>query len=126
MKRADIERYLDRGDTLGFVKETGNKELLGWIVIYKLKPNERILGLLEEGEMPEIVTEQESWRAKPYFVKVIEMSREIYESEAYETYEDLKVNDIYHFLCLDDVDAFLQTLGNRLENIKWPIEIGMP
>jgi hypothetical protein len=38
MKREDIERYLERGDTLGFRKQTGSDDVLGWILLGKAKP----------------------------------------------------------------------------------------
>src|SRR5262245_33724298 len=97
-----------------------------WILINKQKPNERYLRLLEEGEEPEFVDEQERYRRTPYQVSVLELKREAYESERYETEEDYPANETYFFSNLDDVAEFLRGYGHMLENIKWPIEIGMP
>jgi hypothetical protein len=126
MKRDDLERYLDRGDTLGFVKETGSNEFLGWILLNKLKPNNRYLELLEDGEEPEFVAEQERYRCTPYHVSVQELKREAYESERYEAGEDYLINETYFFSNLDEVEEFVRSYGHTLENIKWPVEIGMP
>jgi hypothetical protein len=126
MKREDLERYLDRGDTLGFRKQTARDDVLGWIVLNKRKPHDRYLALLEEGEEPEFVAEQELYRRRPYQVLVQELKREAYESERYETSEDYLVNERYHFSNLDEVEEFVRSYGYTLENIQWPIEIGMP
>jgi len=126
MRRDDLERYLDRGHTLGFVKETESNESLGWILLNKLTPNDRYLRLLEEGEEPEFVAQQERYRRAPYHVSVQELKREAYESERYETCEDYLINETYFFSNLDEVVEFVWSYGHTLENIKWPIEIGMP
>jgi hypothetical protein len=126
MNREDLERYLERGDTLGFKKKTANDDVLGWILLSKAKPHDRYLALLEEGEEPEFVAEQERYRRTPYLVLVQELKREAYESERYETNEDYLVNEAYFFSNLDEVEEFLLSYGRKLEDIKWPIEIGMP
>jgi hypothetical protein len=126
MKREDLERYLERGDTLGFRKQTASDDVLGWILLGRAKPRDRYLALLEEGEERESVAEQERYRRTPYHVSVMELKREAYESESYETNEDYLINETYFFSNLDDVEKFVQSYGHTLENIKWPIEIGMP
>ena len=42
MRREDLERYLERGNCLGFRKQTGADDALGWILLDKQKPNERL------------------------------------------------------------------------------------
>jgi hypothetical protein len=126
VKREDLERYLDRGDPLGFRKQTASDDVLGWILLGKAKPHDRYLALLEEGEEPEFVAEQERYRRTPYHVSVVELKREAYESERYETNEDYLLNEAYFFSTLDEVEEFVRSYGHTLENIKWPIEIDMP
>jgi hypothetical protein len=126
MKRDDLERYLERGDTLGFKKKTASDDVLGWILLSKAKPHGRYLAFLEEGEELDFVALQERYRRMPYHVLVQELKREAYESERYETDEDYLMNESYFFSNLDDVDEFVWSYGHKLENIEWPIEIGMP
>jgi hypothetical protein len=126
MNREDLERYLDRGDTLGFRKQTASDEALGWILLGKAKPHDRYLALLEEGEEPEFVVQQERYRRTPYHVSVLELKREAYESERYEANEDYLMNKTFFFSSLDEVEEFVRSYGHTLENIKWPIEIGSP
>ena len=83
MRQEDLERYLERGNRLGFRKETGTDEYLGWIMLSKRKPNERLRSLLAPGEEPEFVAKQEVLRRTPYQVLVLELKREVYESEAF-------------------------------------------
>ena len=59
MKREDLERYLERGDLLGFVKQTVSDAYLGWILLNKLKPHDRYLSLLAPSDEPEFVAKQE-------------------------------------------------------------------
>jgi hypothetical protein len=126
MKREDLERYLERGDTLGFRKETGTDEYLGWILLSKQKPDDRYLSLLVPGEESEFVAKQELIREKPYQVLVQELKREVYESDRYETNEDYRINEPRYFTDLDEVEGFVNSYGQTLERIKWPIEIDPP
>lgn len=126
MKREDLERYLERGDVLGFRKQTASEDVLGWILLGKAKPNDRYLALLEEGEEPEFIAEQERYQRTPYHVSVLELKREAYESERYETDEDYLMNECYYFSSLDEVEEFVRRYGYTLANIMWRIEIGLP
>ena len=107
-------------------KKTASDGVLGWILLSKAKPHDRYLALLEEGEDPEFVAKQERYRRTPYHVSVQEQKREAYESERYETGEDYLINETYFFSNLDEAEEFVLSYGHTLENIKWPIEIGMP
>ena len=126
MELRDLERYLERGDVLGFVNETSDDRSLGWILLNKLKPHDRFLSVLEPGERPEFQAEQESIRMKPYHVVVIELKRDAYEDERYETNDDYILNEQYDFQSLDDVEVFVQGFGKTLRSIKWASEIGSP
>src|ERR1051325_9551112 len=108
MKREDLERYLERGDHLGFKKETGTDEYLGWILLSKQKPDERYLSLVEAGEEPEFVAKQEKIRQKPYQVLVQELKRDVYESDRYETNEDYRMNECHRFPTLNEVEEFVR------------------
>jgi hypothetical protein len=126
MKREDLERYLERGDLLGFEKQTDSPEYLGWVLLNKLRPHDRYLSLLAPGEEPGFVAEQERIRRNPYHISVVELRREAYESEGYETDEDYRLNEHYDFPNLDEVETFVRKYGHTLENIKWGSEIGAP
>lgn len=126
MKLEELETHLNRGYTLGFVKQTECADFLGWILLSKQVPHKRYLEVLDYGEEIEFVAEQEKLRTSPYCVRVIELSRTAYESEDYETEDDYRINDSHRFSSLNEIDDFLQEFGLKLENIKWPIEIGAP
>lgn len=126
MRLEDLERYLERGDQLGFKTHTGTEEYLGWILLSKQKPHERALSLLEPGEEPEFIARQEMIRKNPYQVWVVELSRAAHESEGYETNEDYRLNQNHYFPSLDAVECFVRTYGHTLSEIKWPIEIDFP
>ncbi|HEX8733859.1 MAG TPA: hypothetical protein VF721_00960 [Pyrinomonadaceae bacterium] len=126
MRREDLERYLERGDCFGFVKQTNSNDYSGWILLNKLKPNDRYLSLLSPGEEPEFVIEQEFIRQNPYHISIVELKREIHESERYETNEDFRLREYYDFSNLDEIEIFLKNLGFILEDIKWSSEINAP
>ena len=126
MEREDLERYLERGYSLRFKKETSTDEYLGCILLSKQKPHDRYLSLLTPGEEPEFVAKQEMIRQMPYQVLVQELKREAHESDKYETNEDFRANECYRFADLDEVEEFVQSYGHRLENIKWRVEIDGP
>ena len=123
MIRQELEFFLDRGDSLGFQKATGTDDYLGWILLSKRKPNERLLSLLQPNEEPQFVAEQETIRRRPYQVLVQDLRRDVYESNAYETNEDFRLNQCYRFASLDEVEDFVRQFGHTLTQIKWPVEI---
>jgi len=56
MRREDLEFYLERGDRLGFRKETGDADYIGWIILSRRRCDERVLSLF--GDKPEVVVEE--------------------------------------------------------------------
>jgi hypothetical protein len=126
MNRNDIERFLERGDTLGFNKPTDDIADLGWILIRKQKPHDRYLRLLAEGEEPIFRAAQGEIRLRPFQVQVLELSKKAHENDEYESNEDYRINQIYRFSTRDEIESFLSKYGCELESIKWPIEIGAP
>lgn len=126
MRRDDLARYLERGNVLGFTKQTDGPDYLGWILLQKMKPQDRYLQLLKPGEEPEFVAEQELYRSRPYQVRVIELDRNVHESDRYETEDDYRLHKQYYFSSLDEVEEFVASFGHTLENIKWRIEIDAP
>jgi hypothetical protein len=109
MKREDLERYLERGNTLGFTKHTDSTRFLGWILLSK-----------------------KVWRVEaddqrgPFLVRVVELDREVHEGDDYEKNEDYRVNERIWFKDLDAVERFLNPLGLSLEEIKWASDIDAP
>ena len=94
--------------------------------ISKQQPNDRYLSLLASGEEPHFVKEQELIRQKPYQLNVVELAIEAYENDRYEINEDYRVNDLYSFFDLDEVEVFLQRFGCTLTNIKWRADLDAP
>lgn len=126
MTRRDLEYFLNKGHTLGFVKSTDDAQFLGWILLHKLEPDERYLSLLQPGEEPEFVAQQELYRRRPYLVQVLELNRDVFDSDRYETEEDYRLHERHFFSSLDEVDEFVTLFGHTLENIKWRTEINAP
>lgn len=126
MRRDDLERHLNNGYELGFVKHTGDSEYLGWILLRKRKPNERALSLLDRNEEPEYRAQQEFIRSRPYQLRLIELRRDVIESEREEEEQDYRLNEVYFFPTLDNVEDFIKQFGHTLENIKWRVDINAP
>ena len=126
MERSHLEGFLDKGHELGFVKETDNVRFLGWVLIQKRKPEERSLSVLSPIEDPEYFSEQELLRSCPYQVRVVELDRDVFDSDRYETQEDFRLNEVRYFSSLDEVAEFVLRFRLDLENIKWRVEINAP
>ncbi len=126
MTREDLERFLDKGHELGFVKRTDDPAFPGWILLRKRKANQRLMSLLDPNKEGELLAKERSLEAQPYQVQVIELSRDVFENDRYETEEDYRLNDVYFFATLDEVEGFVGSLGHSLDNIKWRIEINAP
>ena len=126
MTREDLERYLERGESLGFKKETGADDYLGWILLSKRQPDDRYLILLAPGEEPEFVKQQELIRQKPYQILVQELRKDVHESDRYETNEDYRINESLYFASLDEVEAFVQNYGYTLKEIQWRADLDAP
>lgn len=126
MLRVQIESALDKGQQLGFVKPTDDERVLGWILLWKRKPHDRYLALLRPGEEPDFVAKQEAIRRCPFYVSVIELSRDVHESGDYETEEDYRLKEIHQFPDLDAVDTFVRSYGFQLDRITWGTDIDAP
>jgi hypothetical protein len=123
MRREDLERYLERGDRLGFQKETDDADYIGWIILSKRQPDERLLSLFRPGERPDIFAEQAYIRVCPYQVWVAEFRRDVYESGECESMGDYRLNKCFGFATLEQVGEFVGRFGHALEEIKWAREI---
>lgn len=126
MNKETLEMHLENGHTLGFNKKTDSPDTLGWILLWKLKPDKRYLALLKENEDPYFTKKQKTISEKPYQISVLELSREIYESGKYETDDDYTKKQIFRFANLEEMELFLKSFELSLENIKWRSEINAP
>jgi len=126
MKREDLEHYLENGSQLGFVKQTSSDDFLGWILLDKRRGNPRYEALLVPGEDTKFLLEQDDIRKKPYRVAVLELKRDVHQSDDYETNEDYRTNEQHYFASLDEVEMFVDRFGHSLGNIKWRIELDAP
>ncbi len=119
-----IEYYLQRGDVLGFVKETNNDEYMGWISIEKQKVNKRILELFTEKERPELVRKQKLIAEKPYLLEIYELKKQVYENNVdLPREEDYRISEIYRFESINDVSKFLINYAINIEDAKWITDI---
>jgi hypothetical protein len=123
MIREELEYFLERGDRLGFVKETDSADYLGYILLNKEKPNDRFLALLKPGENPRFAEKQELIRRRPYHVLVQEMRRDVYERGECESSADYRLTENHRFASLNETQEFLDQFGLKLEDIRWAREI---
>lgn len=117
---------LDHGQRVGFVKQTGDSEYLGWIVLSKLKPNRRLLEVLGHDRDSVCVAEERRREREPYLLMVIELKREVHEAGAYETEEDYRQKDKYWFANLADVERKLDEWGISLSDGREARELDAP
>jgi hypothetical protein len=127
MDKNELEKKLNNSDW-GFLKNTNSNDYLGWILIHKYKPLMIYPKEAYDNEEQYIRLTQEDKRRKKYmyYVRIIELRRDIHESGAYETGDDYRQNDCYHFSTLDEVKQFIVELGYRLEDLKDRWELDAP
>ena len=125
MNKEHLEHFLDKGFELGCRNPVKDPHRLSWILISKVKPEDRYLSLLEPGEEPEFVARQELLRKRPYQVQLVEVGKAAHES-GHARERDCVFNDVLYMGSLDEVEEFLHKFGNALEDIKWRHEIDAP
>jgi hypothetical protein len=121
MRREDLERYLERGDLLGFQTGTGDDAYIGWLMLSKRRASERLLELF--GDRPEVVADEQYKRVCPYQVWVAEFRRDVYERGECYSADDYRLNKSFFFPTLEHVEEFVGAYGCTLEDIKWAREI---
>jgi hypothetical protein len=127
MNLAEIEDYLNKGEELGFVKDTGDSEYLGWILISKRSiPPGFILTDDKDEPYLRLKKEMEHRAEKPYHLQILELKKSVHESDEYENNEDYKLRENYFFAALEDVKKKISELGYSISNIKHRREIDAP
>ncbi len=99
------------------------------MILKKRKANERLLSILEPGEEPEFVSQQELFRERPYQILRIEHRCENPIPKQADPNSENKVSSIselHYFRNLDEVQEYVANFGHALEDIKWLREIDPP
>jgi len=127
LKREELELFLgNKGYSLGFLERSLDRTFVAWLILSKRKPNARVLSLLEPGEEPEYVREQELYSERPYQVQRIEYRRN-QPIDIEETVDDeALLREVHYFGTLDEVEAYVTDFGHALKDIKWLSEINPP
>jgi len=127
LKREELELFLgNKGYSLGFLERSPDRTFVAWMILSKRKPNARVLSLLEPGEEPEYVREQELYSERPYQVQRIEYRRN-QPIDIEETVDDeALLREVHYFGTLDEVEAYVTDFGHALKDIKWLSEINPP
>jgi len=124
MNLENLNFYLDRGDSMGFVKDTGSNEYIGWISLEKRKINNRIRQIFIDNERPDLIMEQVQINERQYVVQIFELKRVAYENDHnLPTDDDYRVSEVLYFATLNDVSLFLKKYDKQLSEIKWMSEI---
>ncbi len=124
--RREIERLLESGIRLGFSIPLEDPEYLGWVLVTRLKPNPRVLELIDESDAPRAVARERQIERTPFLVLVLELRRDVHEAGGYETEEDYRRKDRYWFASLDEVEARLREWELELADAKDGREIDAP
>lgn len=129
MDKIELDRKLNKGEQWGFLKETGDDKYLGWILINKLPKltfTPKREDYSEEYLYLTKLREAEKRERTPYHIIIKELRREVYESEEYETGDDIRQKENYYFSNIDEVEKFVEELGYSFDNIKHRSEIDAP
>ncbi|MBD2446070.1 hypothetical protein H6G76_02640 [Nostoc sp. FACHB-152] len=129
MDKVELKKKLSNGEQWGFIKETDDREYLGWILINKLQKlsfTPQREDYLDEDLYQIKVREAEKREKTPYHVIIKELRRDVHEIGKYETGDDIRQKDNYYFSCIDEVEKFINELGYSFDNIKHRSEIDAP
>ena len=128
MDTKDLDQHLEAGQRWGFIKETGDPEYLGWVLLHKRKP--KIVPAFDPREDPEGYARFQSMRAetlrRPYYIHIVELKRDVHERGDYETSEDQRNKENHYFADLEEAVAFLNQRGYSLDKIRPAVEIDAP
>lgn len=122
----ELEQLLERGERVGFVKPTDDLDYLGWILIAKIKANQRFLGLVTENDAPERFREERRRSREPYLLLQLELKRSVHEEGGYETEADYRQKDRLWFATLDDLAQNLQESGFDIRNARLARDLDAP
>src|SRR5437588_9190578 len=110
MRPDAIERYLENGAELGYVKQTDSQDYVGWILFSKRKPPP--VGPFDPELEPESHASWSEWaartREKPYHVLVLELRLDVHDSGDYPENEDYRLRENYYLGSLDEVTELLR------------------
>jgi hypothetical protein len=120
MKLFELEKHLCRGEQWGFRKPTNSPEYLGWVLIAKRQlPTVWAKAAYDNDQSYSRAVEKHNDAQKtPYHVRVLELRRDIHESEGYESREDYRVSENYYFETLGEVKEFVESCGLTLEKVQ--------
>jgi hypothetical protein len=129
MNKLELDKKLNNGERLGFIKETNSPDYLGWILINKMpkmmfKPQEDDYD--DEESYSFHLDEYRRREETPYHVGIRELKKDVHERGDYETGDDVRQADNYYFSSVDEVEEFVNQLGYKFENIKDQLEMDAP
>ncbi len=128
MDSDSLEKKLNQGGQWGFRKETNDPNYLGWILIVKYKPPILYSQELykDEAIYIRVVRKHEKITKSPYHVHIVELKREVHESDNYQSEDDYRQRENYYFSTLNEVEEFITKLGYSFDNIKRRDELDAP
>ena len=127
MDHKDLDRHLEAGQRWGFIKETGDPEYLGWVLLRKRKPRPvTAFDPREPERYAQFLSRRDEILRQPYYIHVVELKRDVYERGDYETSEDQRNKENHYFADLEEAVAFLNQRGYSLDKIRPAVEIDAP
>jgi len=122
MTKEQLEFYLNRNNTFGYNTRNDDQQV-GWILLFKRFTKPKFFDLVSEEEDPRGYRLQRRIEQEPYWVRIEEVTRAVFESDRYAQEEDYLMKAYYSFRTLDDVELFLKELGHNLAEIKWGADV---
>jgi hypothetical protein len=126
MELDEVERLLEHGERIGFLKPADDPAYLGWILLSKVKPNLRFLQLVTPDDDPKGVAEERRRAEAPYMLLRVELKRSVHEAGDYETEQDYRQKESFWFRSLDEVEGQLTQWGYSLAEAMDARELDAP
>lgn len=123
MKKEHLVNFINEGKKFGIQLSNVESDIVGWLAVGKAFVNQRLLDLHADEQDSKEYKLQKLIMEKPFYIRVAELPRNVYDGDSFPSNEDYRRNDVYRFYNIYEVEEFLQTLGYELTDLKWYREI---
>jgi hypothetical protein len=123
MKKEHLVKFINEGKKFGIQLSPADSNYMGWIAVAKYSINQRVFDVLANDPDSPVFKKEKLKMEKPFWARVIELRRDVYESNSDPLDEHYRRNDFYTFYNIYEVEEFLQTLGYEITDLKWLADI---
>jgi len=123
IEKEHVIEFLNKGKMFGIQLSPSDPKYIGWIAMAKYAIKQRVFDVLANEPDSPVYKKEKLKKEKPFWVRVAELRRDVYENDSDPLDKDYKRNDLYTFSNINEVEELLRTLGYNLTDLKWLTDI---